>query len=421
MMCANIHGWKAPLWRILLVGLLSAGMMAPAHAGFREQAQRMHERLAGVPPSATVLTSMENALTNNSSTDQVCADNGVVGVDCAAYIAMENVNFYNVTLKNFAAPWTNRDRSVFVPLNDYIATVIGMIRDDVPFNTLLSADLTYIGANGASTAPSANNNDHYAQLEANNVNLRDELSDTTQSSIQGIPSSAAAGIITSRAAAEAFFVAGTNRAMFRFTLLNHMCNDMEQIHDPKLPPDRIRQDVSRSPGGDSRLFLNNCVGCHTGMDPMAQAFAYYNYTDNGDGTGRLEYSGNGPGLGGTVQPKYFNNDLNFPPGYITPDDAWENYWRKGQNSYLGFAPGLPGIGAGAKSLGEELANSDAFAACQVKKVFRTVCLRDPDLGDPVDTGDAIAFNDIVDSFRNGAPAYSMKRVFAKTADHCKGL
>ena len=42
-------------------------------------------------------------------------------------------NFYNVTLKNFAAPWTNRDQSVFVPLNDYIATVIGMIRDDRAF------------------------------------------------------------------------------------------------------------------------------------------------------------------------------------------------------------------------------------------------------------------------------------------------
>ena len=47
--------------------------------------------------------------------------------------------------------------------------------------------------------------------------------------------------------------------------------------DTTRPPDRIRQDVARSPGGDSRLFLNNCVGCHSGMDPMAQAFAYYNF------------------------------------------------------------------------------------------------------------------------------------------------
>ena len=35
------------------------------------------------------------------------------------------------------------------------------------------------------------------------------------------------------------------------------------------------------------------------------------------------------------------------------------------------------------NLGEELANSDAFASCQVKKVFRAVCLREPeDADDP---------------------------------------
>ena len=38
-------------------------------------------------------------------------------------------------------------------------------------------------------------------------------------------------------------------------MLNHMCKDMEQVHDVKRVPDRIRQDVSRSPGGDSRLYL----------------------------------------------------------------------------------------------------------------------------------------------------------------------
>ena len=66
------------------------------------------------------------------------------------------------------------------------------------------------------------------------------------------------------------------------------------------PPDRIRQDVSRSPGGDSRVFLNSCIGCHSGMDPMAQAFAYYNFVGTvvGDGTntGALQYTpGSDPG------------------------------------------------------------------------------------------------------------------------------
>jgi len=410
---AKDQGWTTPVWRVLLIALLAIGMMAPAQAGNREQAKRMHDRLAGVPPSDTVLQTMENMIAAGN-------DRG------AALEAMNNKNFYNVTLKNFAAPWTNRDRSVFVPLNDYIATVIGMIRDDVPFNTLLSANLTYVGNTGP--APSRDNNDHYAQLERNNIDLSllAELSPVQQSSIQQIPATATAGVLTSRAAAEAFFIAGTNRAMFRFTMVNHICNDMEQLHDPKLPPDRIRQDVSRSPGGDSRLFLNNCVGCHTGMDPMAQAFAYYNYipNPNDDTRGQIEYTASGPGAGGTVQPKYFNNDLNFPQGYRTPDDRWDNYWRgewlvdeqrfrTGQNNYLGFSTQLPGFGNGAKSLGEELGNSRAFAACQVKKVFRTVCLRDPDLPDQGMVGTLTT--DFMTSLN-----YSMKEVFAQTAAYCKG-
>jgi hypothetical protein len=372
--------------------LLVVALAAPANAGPREQARRIHDRLAGVPPSDSVLAQMETAIQASDAAG-------------AAYLAMDDENFYNVTLKNFVAPWTNRDRSVFVPLNDYIATVIGMVRDDVPFNTLLSADLTYVGTSGSvSAAPSASNNNHYEQLEADNVNLRDALVSTSQSSINGLPSNATAGVMTSRAASEAFFVAGTNRAMFRFTLMNHMCNDMEQMHDPRLPPDRIRQDVSRSPGGDSRLFLNNCIGCHTGMDPLAGAFAYYNYNVD---TGALEYTP------GTVQPKYFNNDLTFPQGFRTTDDSWENYWRNGQNAYLGFDPALPGGGNGAKTMGEELANSYAFAACQVKKVFRAVCLRSPE-----DQADRDTVDQITDTFRSSG--YRMKQVFADSAVHCMG-
>lgn len=401
------------LSRFALAGLLTVAMATPASAGDSEQARRIHDRLAGVPPTADVMLELEAAMVGSNPD---CASYVLTGNDtaaeCAAYIAMENTNFYNVTLKNFAAPWTNRDRSVFVPLNDYIATVIGMIRDDEAFNELLSRDITYVGRAGNVTAdPSASSNDHYAQLEAGNINLRDELVFRLQSSVNNLPPNATAGVLTSRAASEAFFVAGTNRAMFRFTMLNHFCNDMEQLHDPALPPDRIRQDVSRSPGGDSRLFLNNCIGCHTGMDPMAQAFAYYDYDDDiedGDPASMtLEYTP------GSVQAKYFNNNANFPPGYETPDDHWDNYWRTGQNAYLGFDGSLTGTGDGAKSLGEELGNSQAFASCQVEKVFRAVCLRSPE-----DLTDRDKVDEIVTTFRG--TGYRMKQVFADTAVHCMG-
>ncbi|MGI9220455.1 MAG: hypothetical protein ACR2QS_05400 [Woeseiaceae bacterium] len=380
-----------------LVALLSLGLTANANAGSREQAQRIHERIAGVPPSATVLQDMQDMI------DGV-QPGGAAG---AADLAMDNVNFYNVTLKNFAAPWTNREQSVFVPLNDYIATVIGMVRDSEDFSTLLSANRTYVGRTGVvPTPPSTTNNQHYIELEANNINLRDELVPQSQSTVMGIPGAATAGVMTSRAASEAFFVAGTNRAMFRFTLLNHMCNDMEQMHDTRLPPDRIRQDVSRSPGGDSRLFLNNCVGCHSGMDPLAGAFAYYDFNETSQS---LVYDET------QVHSKYFNNDLNFPQGFRTTDDSWENRWRIGQNSYLGFDPAFNGTGAGngAKSLGVELGKSQAFASCQVRKVFKTVCLREPE-----DSADRTAVSNITATFTG--TGYDLKQVFADTAVHCMG-
>jgi hypothetical protein len=114
-----------------------------------------------------------------------------------------------------------------------------------------------------------------------------------------------------------------------------------------------------------------------------------------------------------VQPKYYNNDLNFPQGFRTADDSWQNRWRAGQNAYLGFDNALTGSGNGAKSLGEELGRSQAFATCQVKKVFRAVCLRDPE-----NDVDRSAVATITDTFRT--TGYRMKQVFADTAVHCMG-
>jgi len=389
---AGYRNLAGRLIQLLLAGLLSAVLATTASAGPREQAKRIHDRLTGTPPTDLVLQAMEAEV-----------DTGQAGTAIdAAYRAMDNANFYNVTLKNFAAPWTNRDQDVFVPLNDYIATVVGMIRDDVPFNTLFSADILYIGP-GTLPPYSNNNNDHYEQLEDQSLDMMTGLQMVAQSAVTGLPATAAAGVWTTRAAAEAFFVAGTNRSQFRFTMLNHLCNDMEQVHDVKRIPDRIRQDVSRSPGGDSRLFLNNCIGCHSGMDPLAGAFAYYNFDE---GSGSIEYT---PGV---VQSKYFNNDTNFEFGFRTTDDSWENYWRAGQNQFLGWDSSLPGSGVGAQSMGQELANSDAFASCQVKKVFRAVCLREPE-----DAADRLQVGQMVTSFKAG---YRMKQTFAEAAVYCMG-
>ncbi len=356
----------------------------------------MYNRIAGVPPSAAQLAQM------TAAADPVSA----------ALIATNDPAFYNNTIRNLAAPWTNRDQSVFVPLNDYTATVIGMVKDNVPFNTLLSADLVYTG-DGTSGEPaySNSNNAMYDSLDANNVDLSQHLVSKAQSSLTGIPPAATAGVMTTRGAASAFFINGTNRAMFRFTMLNHLCNDLQLVMDITRPPDRIRQDVTRSPGGVSTLFLTNCIGCHSGMDPMAQAFAFYNFTATDptttDTTGQLVYTA------GQVQPKYHINNTNFPQGFNTMDDAWENRWRTGPNSILGWSGALPGSGNGAKSLGTELESSATFNSCQVTRVFKDVCLRAPN-----SQADFTQINSMISSFQSHN--YSLRQVFAEGAAYCMG-
>jgi hypothetical protein len=394
---------RAPAAAALLLALASS-----AQAGPNEQAKRIYERIAGEPPSATELATMA-AVISGACGGSGCAA-GNLALVTAAQTATSAPGFYNVTLKNLVIPWTNRDQTVFAPFNDYAATVIGMVRDDLAFNTALSDDILYIVNAPGLPAPSAANNSHYVTAEANAVDLMANLKRTSQSSVYGIASTATAGLLTTRGAASSFFINGTNRAMFRFTMINHLCNDMQTVMDTTRPTDRIRQDVARSPGGDSRVFLNNCVGCHSGMDPMAQAFAYYNFvgTPVGDGTntGALQYTA------GQVQAKYFINATNFPFGFVTPDDSWSNRWRAGLNASLGWDMTLPGSGNGAKSLGLELASSDAFAQCQVTKVFQAVCFRAPGAADQA------TVTSIKTSFKSGG--YKLKQVFQLAAAACPG-
>ena len=413
--------------RLSIILPLLVGNVAQAATAELDQARRIHDRLAGVPPTNTKLIEMETLIVDGSGS--------TASLEAAAAIAMENPAFYNVTLKNFAAPWTNEDQSVFVRLNDYTATVIGMIRDDIDFREVLSGDILYTANGTASPDYSHTSNAHYEALEdmgpvAGDLSDDSILVKTEQSSIPGgLPAAATAGIMTTRAAAQSFFSDGTNRAMFRFTLMNHLCTDLEPLKDVSRVPDRVRQDVSRSPGGDSRIYMFSCVGCHAGMDGLGGAFAKYNYNTE---SGRIDYartdaaalsdtSLNGFAAGG-ISSKYHNNADNFKSGYIATDDSWVNYWRNGQNKLLGWSS-VPAAGItidsrghtngnGAKSMGAELANSRAFASCQVKKAFKAVCLRDSEGY----AADRARVDSITNDFMSNN--YNMKSVFGKVAAYC---
>jgi hypothetical protein len=381
----------------------------------RLKAWDIHNRITGVPPmpSSNVLNEMEARINQFP---------GQRGLEEAADIAIESRYFYEVRLKNWFKPFTNRERAKTEDLNDMVATLIGAVRDsDIPgkpFTRALYDDLVYVG-------PSMGNqnynfrrtsNDHYRQMELSQINLKDNLVERMQSQVIQTENSiqddnrrdvvnilaggrnGSAGVFSSRAGGMAFFSAGTNRRMTRYAFMNFMCKDFEDLHDTVVPDFRVRRDVPRNPGGDSRIYKNTCVGCHAGQDALGGAWAHYDYRSN-----RLRYENNVNGK--------MNREPDFPGGYITTDDSWINLWADGQNSNLGFRGAQSGNGG--REFGMMIGRSRAFAVCMSKKVFKLICVKSP--GDD----DEAFINQMADGLENNSQ-YNMKSLFAKTAAKCVG-
>ena len=139
---------------------------------------------------------------------------------------------------------------------------------------------------------------------------------------------------------------------------------------------------------------------------MAQAFAYYDFDET---QGRLVYTP------GTVQREVLHQLRQLQAGLRHAGrSAGRTAGARARTRVLGWSTALPGSGTGAKSLGEELANSDAFAQCQVEKVFKAVCFRAPGNASRSHRGRRHRRHDLQ------GDGYSLKQVFAETAVYCMG-
>src|SRR5262245_11885573 len=122
----------------LLTFLISLPNMTMA--GPREQATRLFDRLASSPLSLrdTRRTQMENLITQGN----------LIG---AAQIATQDDRFYNITVRSFATPMSNRPEDPIIAqanddgtrLTDFVTMVIGTVRDDRNAQELLNGDFTY--------------------------------------------------------------------------------------------------------------------------------------------------------------------------------------------------------------------------------------------------------------------------------------
>lgn len=428
----------------LAVVALLAG--ATAFAGPKEQATRMHRRLTGVNPSEATLNKMIDLINQNKPVDAA-----MLAIDGPGSAEDPNSfnNFYSQTLPRFFKPWFDEDDSPAVPLNDGIATMIGMTRDAVPFNQVLYQNIIYIGENlpPALKIPAFElaSNQHYEAIERARLDLRTYLVRYKQThptidpnqSLLGYDS-VPAGVYTTRAWASEYYDAGTNRAAIRFTLKRFLCEDIEAFHDTTREDLFVGRDVTRAPAGDAAMYVNKCKGCHAGMDGLRRAFAYLDWDDVNkkmlftEPLTTTSYDKVQCAQGAeitlnanstyadkrkcAVVKKYLNNKHEFPGGYAVEDDSWTNLWTDGQNARVGW-PGKRGVaieGKGPKAFGMMIASSKRFSQCMAQHVYKFICLRD-NLDSVADKNNLVSLRDKFNESNQ-----NMKSLFANTASVCRG-
>jgi hypothetical protein len=383
-----------------------------------QKAYRLHNRLCSVPPSRSELFATKALIEGNQQ------------FNAAMNIINSCPGFYNVTIPSLVKSWTNTSRFSRIGTNDMVTTMVGFVRDDIPFNQILSSDTTYIvdldkvTANqktelmkrgGSAVGTSLEYNQFDSQWDSNQIDTYFARIDTLKLDLKAVLKSVSqaellfndstvktAGVITSHKSGQEFFSGGTNRRVTRFTFINFLCKDFEDMHDTSISDFRVGRDVDRSPGGDSRIYLNSCKGCHAFQDQLRGAWAgFYDSPVNQ----RI-----------TVAPKvpftfkYNKNASFYPYGFDTTNDSWINPLVNGKNSYLGFRGPNQGGGNrdGARTLGQHLANSRQFSICMSTRVFKHVCIRDAQLTDQQ------SIKDLADTFE-GEDGYSFKKLFARAA------
>ena len=374
-------------------GGVASSAAAPEH---QDMAVLLHNRIAGVPPDQVTLAKMVELLEAGKKTE-------------AAALATESSAFYNVKLRNMFSGWSNTGSSIDVDLNDMVATMIGMVRDDVPFNEIMSGDYLYTGGDDVG-AYQADDNGLYFKLQSRD--LKSELVKKKQSEvfakIQHLPVKAQAGVISTRAFGEAYFSAGTNRRATAFTLKYFLCHDLDALHDPTISDEKVRRDVSRAPGGDANLFNNRCKGCHSGMDALSGWSVYYDFPTDEDNPKPPENQKDRMVYQQSVQAKITEISI-YDSGHQPVDDSFTNLWTKGQNATLGW--GAKTRGNGAKDYGNMLTASHAFAVCMATHTYQQVCLFTPETGKEKTLRD-----DLANEFKTNG--YSVKKLFAATAAAC---
>lgn len=321
-------------------------------------------------------------------------------------------SFYNITVRDFASPLSTRDESINSVLNDFILSVIGNVRDNLSARELLTSNYIYMGDPLKAAVPSnierdiVKSNLHFSALQDGGFNLARVLKKTPQMLFNGsglVANPDAAGLLTSRAFMEAHAIAGTNRRLIEYTFREFLCTPIEKWALAQTTDAWVGRDIDRIPGGSATKYVQSCRGCHTRMDPLRGAFAFFTFSNSyikntlvspqtndfeidentsdsvitglrtGDsGISRLPTSGN---YSSYVVKKMNHNDYVAPGGYITFDNSFINLISD-PDGVKKF--GWRGVmkGKGVREFGMMISQSEEFSRCLTRRVFKALCKRD---------------------------------------------
>ena len=268
--------------------------------------------------------------------------------------------FYNNLVADTAHVF-NRLGTPAGPRNEIDALWLGVTRDNLTLDDLLSADVVFYDPTltGGNAYPTAN---HYVEMWRSR-NPRDAL-------IQGQrPGMSAVGIFTTGPWGENYHFMGTGRRNWRGVVENLYCSTLEAVQAKQTPQTFIRRDVPRPPV--EMKFSTSCVLCHATMDALIPPFLEFDY------------------IGNTVVRGFRDriNELNFAT-YVVTDTTGKVFYTPENESIFGyqntdgisFAPyGDTGVMQATvpdlAAFGKLIAHSSGFHRCMVKRIIAQIYMR----------------------------------------------
>jgi hypothetical protein len=379
-------------------------VIANSKADADQLALLMYRRIVGVsiPIGSKIIQDMSA---------QILAGNA----DLAAGLAVNEPDFLNITVRYMGIKMSYRDEKPNHPTNDFTATLVGAVRDDVSAQELLTGNFSYrvdparlpagVTVRSNVYADILRTNNHYADLDARGFSAAYLARKNGMEIVAGntivdlLPEKDASPLLTSRGFTAAHAIAGTNRRMYEYTFREFMCVAMSDFSDTSISDEFVGRDVDRY---DAK-FQTRCKGCHGQMDGMRGAFANIDFFDNGT-VGFLKHSSKLPAqplllaqtegefnfktfrsaAGATLYPgvaeKMNHNEQVYTAGRIIDSDAFTNL-AVGLNNAAYFGWRGPLKGNGIKAFATMIASSERFGKCMAAKVFTEVCKRKPNDGD----------------------------------------